>query len=471
MKKNTYFRRRRSTGTALPPAKTFTPATLEIFQVTVDPGVRESTLFNFSQGVTQAQYEQWTLTIPSVPAPGDYFSFASSGSQYLIYFVVDGSGSDPSVGGYSSLSCNIESTSQLDAIAQAAANVAAGGAGIATSPSGNQISFTNNLIGTTSVAPGYFGSFSILLTQPGIDASTSNYGGFYVYAGTGNGYTFWGNPNSSGSDPGSLGGTTTDVSVPLSGTLTSDQVTSAFSTVVSSYFGGGVIPSGSNLTVIATSIGNQINADVFGSGGVTVSSISNGHAVAEYSNSTYFYFFNTAGQKYYAWINMDGGGVDPALAASIGIQVTISSTNTPSEVAQAFATAILGAGFGFSSNYLGTTVFDVQAPLFGPVTDAGFPDTLTFSPNTTSQGATVVDISANTITVPSHGYLTGQKVRFLSSGTIPAPLVKTSTDYFLIKVDNNTLGVADSLAHATGGTKIDLTTIGNGALCTIQPRR
>lgn len=74
---------------------------------------------------------------------------------------------------------------------------------------------------------------------------------------------------------------------------------------------------------------------------------------------------------------------------------------------------------------------------------------------------TDVNITANTVTITAHGYLTGVKVTLTTDDTLPAGL-STSTDYYLIKLDDNTIKFATSQANASAGTAIDLTDTGAG---------
>jgi hypothetical protein len=69
---------------------------------------------------------------------------------------------------------------------------------------------------------------------------------------------------------------------------------------------------------------------------------------------------------------------------------------------------------------------------------------------------TDVSVADDTITITAHGFITGDKGQFSSTGTLPAGL-STSTDYFIIKVDANTIKVATSLANALLGTALNIT--------------
>ena len=70
-----------------------------------------------------------------------------------------------------------------------------------------------------------------------------------------------------------------------------------------------------------------------------------------------------------------------------------------------------------------------------------------------------VNTGGDTITMVNHGYQTGQAGQFISDNTLPAGL-STATDYWLIRVDDNTVKVATSLSNATSGSAIDITSQG-----------
>ncbi len=80
---------------------------------------------------------------------------------------------------------------------------------------------------------------------------------------------------------------------------------------------------------------------------------------------------------------------------------------------------------------------------------------------------TAVSTSLETLTTGSaHGLLTGDRFRLFNvGGALPAatPSLATSTTYFAIKVDNTTIKISDTNAHALAGTNIfDLTGSGSG---------
>lgn len=74
-----------------------------------------------------------------------------------------------------------------------------------------------------------------------------------------------------------------------------------------------------------------------------------------------------------------------------------------------------------------------------------------------------VNIGTDALTLTAHGAVTGYgPVRFALTGdasALPAPLA-VLTDYWLIRVDANTVKVATSFANAMAGTAIDITDVG-----------
>ncbi len=74
-----------------------------------------------------------------------------------------------------------------------------------------------------------------------------------------------------------------------------------------------------------------------------------------------------------------------------------------------------------------------------------------------------VDTTAETLTVTDHGYTTADAVVYTSGGSLIGGLTSTST-YYIIRVDANTVKLASTSANATAGTAINLTSTGNGTL-------
>lgn len=80
--------------------------------------------------------------------------------------------------------------------------------------------------------------------------------------------------------------------------------------------------------------------------------------------------------------------------------------------------------------------------------------------------ATVTHATADSIllkTAGAHVFLTGEKIRIASSGTLPSPLV-ANTDYWVIYISATQFYLASSRTNAYNGTKITLTTAGSGTI-------
>lgn len=83
------------------------------------------------------------------------------------------------------------------------------------------------------------------------------------------------------------------------------------------------------------------------------------------------------------------------------------------------------------------------------------------TPSAALSAAAAVTTGTDTITATAHGFTTGLKGQFTTSGGLPAGL-STSTDYFIVVVDANNYKVATSLANALIPTVVDITTQGTG---------
>ncbi len=79
---------------------------------------------------------------------------------------------------------------------------------------------------------------------------------------------------------------------------------------------------------------------------------------------------------------------------------------------------------------------------------------------------TNVQSPASSVTIASHGYNTGLKVA-LSGTNLPTGL--SATSYWVIVNNSNNISFADSLAHATAGTKVAITGAGTTSNATLTP--
>lgn len=75
---------------------------------------------------------------------------------------------------------------------------------------------------------------------------------------------------------------------------------------------------------------------------------------------------------------------------------------------------------------------------------------------------TDVIVGADTITITAHGQSTGQRARLSSVNTVPTGLLE-GTEYYIIKVDANTIKLATSYSNANAGTAIDITATTTGS--------
>ena len=81
----------------------------------------------------------------------------------------------------------------------------------------------------------------------------------------------------------------------------------------------------------------------------------------------------------------------------------------------------------------------------------------------TSIDFTAFNVASNTISLGNHGFITGDKVTYNSdpSGQ-PAGGLTDKTNYFIIKIDNDSFRLAKSKSYARQGFAVDITTQGAG---------
>jgi hypothetical protein len=84
-----------------------------------------------------------------------------------------------------------------------------------------------------------------------------------------------------------------------------------------------------------------------------------------------------------------------------------------------------------------------------------------------------VSTGSDTITVINHGYNTGDAVNYYllpSDGAASPSGLTSGTEYYVIKVDDNNLQLATSLANANAGTEIVLATAGTDSTTVLTPQ-
>lgn len=173
------------------------------------------------------------------------------------------------------------------------------------------------------------------------------------------------------------------------------------------------------------------------------------------------------------------GAIWTAIPAGRKVKVNISAALTAAAVATIVKNA-LNALTGFSSvitiddsaaNGTMTLTSVAKGPVTDPVphneNDSGAGSIVGVQTTGGVAAAGTIDLSLETMTITSHGFYTGEKVRLTTTGTLPGGLA-VLTDYFIIKIDANNIAFATSLVNANAGTAINLTTSGSGTQ-TITP--
>lgn len=203
-------------------------------------------------------------------------------------------------------------------------------------------------------------------------------------------------------------------------------------------------------------------------------------AKADVDDGDYVRFYDSSGTAWAVALDKDGvaagkptGAIWTAIAAAKKANCDISGATSAADVAAAVELCVDGIT-GLTAVITtddtaadGTMTFTQVAP--GPTTDPtpkNTGDTTAggiLAVETTAGVATEVSVSANTVTVPAHGYATGMKISGLTTtGTLPAGLA-LATVYYAIVVDANTLKFATSQANALAGTAVDITGYGSNA--------
>ena len=89
--------------------------------------------------------------------------------------------------------------------------------------------------------------------------------------------------------------------------------------------------------------------------------------------------------------------------------------------------------------------------------------TVTFDGSSSS----IVDLGSDTISIPEHRFLTGQRVTYNDGGGTAITGLADGV-YYAIKVDRNLVQLASSLSNANNGTQINLTGLGSGTSHTLN---
>lgn len=200
-------------------------------------------------------------------------------------------------------------------------------------------------------------------------------------------------------------------------------------------------------------------------------------AKASTTDGDYFIVNDWTGGSWAVALDTTGGGANTptgaawlAVSASHKVYTDISGATSGTDVELLVATAINAlTGFtavittGDSTTHLNCTA--INAGVVTPPTvysKAGASGTGSITKAVTTPGtASTVNLTTDRVTITTHGQQTGSKGQMTTSSALPTGL-STSTDYFIIKIDANTVQFASSLANAVAGTAIDLTNAGVG---------
>ena len=95
-------------------------------------------------------------------------------------------------------------------------------------------------------------------------------------------------------------------------------------------------------------------------------------------------------------------------------------------------------------------------------------DTLSsFTATFDGSSSSIVDLGSDTINIPEHRFITGQRVTYNDGGGTAITGLADGA-YYAIKVDRNLIQLASSLSNANNGTQINLTGLGAGISHTLN---
>lgn len=212
---------------------------------------------------------------------------------------------------------------------------------------------------------------------------------------------------------------------------------------------------------------NTPAAKTFADGTVQVQTVATANDVSGSLNSKYFTLnsINTttgALKGFYVWFNINSAGVDPAVPGKTAIPITGATNVTAATLATSIRSALnaLTGDFAATGSSANVIITNVNPGLVAAAADGTAATNFTFNAPSTPGVNSAVNPVLNTITITSHGYSTGLIVQGTSTGTLPGGL-STSTNYYAVIVDANTIKLASSLANAQAGTAIDITDYGS----------
>ena len=194
-------------------------------------------------------------------------------------------------------------------------------------------------------------------------------------------------------------------------------------------------------------------------------------AFAGFTDRDYVVVYDAAGVSYAVYGDKTGTSIAPTgaayLAATYKVKANISADTTATNVCDSFRTAFNTlTGFTAAITTSGTSTLICTQVNKGVVTNP-VPKNLDDSgagaitvAETTAGVTTTVDQTNNYITIAAHPYVTGTKAALTTTTTLPTGL--SATNYWIVKINANTIGLSTSLALATAGTLVDITGDGVG---------
>ncbi len=156
------------------------------------------------------------------------------------------------------------------------------------------------------------------------------------------------------------------------------------------------------------------------------------------------------------------GGTDTTVAASGDVRVLGTDISTIDADSGGFAIAASLGGKGAS------TAISVGAAV--AINDIGQTREIFFN----SSAANVVSVGGNTLTIPNHSLVTGQKVKYTAGNEDDNKAaiggLAENKNYYVIRIDANTIRLASSEDNAVAGAAIDLTSLGGGTNHSLDAR-
>lgn len=161
----------------------------------------------------------------------------------------------------------------------------------------------------------------------------------------------------------------------------------------------------------------------------------------------------TAGQKV---LTVTAGVTNTTITLSAGASTVPSGTLTFTDVGTD-ATAIAGI--------IGTSVLELNVTDPGSGYLANPTVTIAEPPAFTFDGASDVNVSANTITLANHPFITGSQAIYSNGGgtSVVASGLTSGSTIYIIKIDQNTIKLASSIFNAQNLSAIDITATGVGS--------